>query len=582
METSRPATCSSVCAIIWSSRAYSPILNAEINNLLKKVDYLVLVYQRYWLHLIAIGLVGSLVLYLNGVPYGVDLPHHYRLAQGFFESIKGGDFYPSWLSSSNGGYGDPSVRFYPPALYYLLSFLRLLTGDWYLATLATLSLLTVSGCVGMYLWASALTDRPYAVLAALMYMLSPFHANEMYQAGMYAQYAAASALPFVFAFAERIVANRRWRDAGGLGISCGMLILFHPPLALLGSAGVGLYACIRLAQLFKWRSLYQLIAGTVSGLAFSACYWLPMLLELKWKSPSGSGQDKWFDYQNNFIFHASPNPMGDYWIPIITAATFLMALPVVVLFVRRKPQALAPALVALLTFLMATALSKPIWDALPALQETQFPWRWLTITSASLSILVAISLPELVRMWRTRLRPLSLVLLGITVIALSFTVLQVIRGATFLSRSAFDQMVVSLQGSETNKDFLPVWVSDKPRTMDQPVETSGREVHVTEWSMKQKEFQVEPGAPTEARLRILYYPYWKATAEGKQLTTRPATDGALLVSIAQTATQVKVNFVEPASSYVAGALSILGLVAIVVLFTDRFQQARFLQAAANE
>jgi len=307
-----------------------------------------------------------------------------------------------------------------------------------------------------------------------------------------------------------------------------------------------------------------------------------MLFELKWKSPSGSGQAEWFDYQKNFIFHASPNPMGDYWIPIITTATLLMAMPAVVLLVRRKRLALAPALVALLTFLMATALSKPIWDALPALQETQFPWRWLTITSASLSILVAISLPELVRMWRTRLRPLSLVLLGITVIALSFTVLQVIRGATFLNHSAFDQMVVSLQGSETNKDFLPVWVSDKPRTMDQPVETSGREVHVTEWSMKQKEFQVEPGAPTEARLRILYYPYWKATAEGKQLTTRPATDGALLVSIAQTATQVKVNFVEPASSYIAGALSILGLVAIVVLFAYRFRQARFRNLAATE
>src|SRR5205807_589228 len=97
----------------------------------------------------------------------------------------------------------------------------------------------------------------------------------------------------------------------------------------------------------------------------------------------------------------------NYWIPIITTATSFMAMPAVVLLVRRKRLALAPALVALLTFLMATALSKPIWDALPALQETQFPWRWLTITSASLSILVAISLPELVRMWRTRLRPRS-------------------------------------------------------------------------------------------------------------------------------------------------------------------------------
>src|SRR4029450_13372198 len=100
--------------------------------------------------------------------------------------------------------------------------------------------------------------------------------------------------------------------------------------------------------------------------------------------------------------------MSNYWIPIITTATLLMAMPALVLLVRRNRQALAPALGALLTFFMATSLSKPIWDAFPALQETQFPWRWLTITSAFLSILVTVSLPELARMWRTRLRPISL------------------------------------------------------------------------------------------------------------------------------------------------------------------------------
>src|SRR6266436_2881682 len=317
-----------------------------------------------------------------------------------------------------------------------------------------------------------------------------------------------------------------------------MLVLFHLPLALLGSVAVGVYALIRLVQSFSRRSLYQLIAGALSGLALSCCYWLPMLLELKWKSPSGSDQSQWFDYKHNFIFRPSPNEMGDYWIPIITTTTLLIAVPAVVLFARRNRKALAPALVALLTFLMATALSKPIWDALPALQETQFPWRWLTITSACLAILVAISLPEVIQMWRTRLGPLSLVLLGVTVIALSFTILQVIRGATFVNHSAFNQMVASLQGSETNKDFFPVWVSEKPRTMDQPVETSGREVQVTEWSIRQKEFQLDAGVPIEARLRILYYPYWKALSEGKLLTTRPASDGALLVSIPQTTTQV--------------------------------------------
>lgn len=540
-----------------------------MKNLIKKVLTSRLIYRRYWLQVVAIGLLGSFALYVYGVPYGMDLPHHFRLAQGFLESIRGGDFYPSWLSSPNAGYGDPSVRFYPPLLYYLLSLFRLATGDWYAGTVLTLSLLTVTGGLGVYLWLSPLIERRYAVLAALVYIFAPFHANEMYQAGMYAQYAAACVLPFVFAFTERIVADRRWRDAGGLGISYGMLVLSNLPLALLGSVAVGIYVLVRFAQAFTWRSLYQLAAGTLSGLAFSSCYWLPMLIELKWKSPSGGGQDRWFDYKQNFIFRPSPSEMADYWIPIITTATLLLALPALILLVRRNRKALAPALVALITFLMATPISKPIWDAFPALQETQFPWRWLTITSACLSVLVALSLPELARMWKTRMRALALVLFGIPVIVLSFTILQVIKPAIFQNQSTFNQMVLSLAGSETNKDFLPVWVSGKPRAMDGPVEAPARVVHVTEWSTKRREFTIAAGDLTEARLRIFYYPYWQATAEGKQLTTKPADDGALLVSIPPETTTVKVDFVEPKSSYVAGILSVLGLLAIALLFGEQ-------------
>jgi uncharacterized membrane protein len=540
-----------------------------MNNLVKKILTSRLIYRRYWLQVIAIGLLACLALYVYGVPYGVDLPHHFRLAQGFVDSIRGGDFYPSWLSSPNGGYGDPSVRFYPPLLYYLLSLFRLVTGDWCAGTVLTLSLLTVTGGLGMYLWASALIEPRYAVLAALLYILTPFHANEMYQAGMYAQYAAASVLPFVFAFTERIIANHRWRDAGGLGLSYGMLILSNLPLALLGSVAVSIYVVVRLAQTFTWRSLYQLVAGALSGLAFSSCYWLPMLIELKWKSPSGSGQARWFDYKENFIFRSSPNEMGDYWIPIITTATLLLALPAFILLARRIRKALAPAVVALVTFLLATTISKPLWDAFPALQETQFPWRWLTITSTCLSALVAMSMPELARMRHTRLRPLSLVLIGIPVIVVSFTILQVIRPAIFQHRSTFDQMVLSLSGSETNKDFLPVWVSGKPRAMAEPVEVPARMVHVTEWSAKRREFTIAAGNLTEARLRIFYYPYWKATADGNELTTRPADDGALLVSIPPNASTVKVQFVEPKSSYVAGVLSALGLLAIALLFAQQ-------------
>ena len=167
---------------------------------------------------------------------------------------------------------------------------------------------------------------------------------------------------------------------------------------------------------------------------------------------------------------------------------------------------------------------------------------------------------------------MSLTLIGITAIALSFTILQIIRPAIFRNHAAFDQMVTSLEGSESNEGLLPVWVSGKPRTMAQPVEAPRRDVQVTEWSATQREFKIGAGDLTGVRLKTFYYPYWKATAEGKQLTTSPADDGALLVSVPQTATIVKVDFVEPTSTYIAGAVSILGLLVIALSFADEFRK----------
>jgi uncharacterized membrane protein len=520
--------------------------------------------KHCWLYVVAIGLIGSLALYLYGIPYGVDLPHHYRLAQGFFESFRSGDPYPSWLAFTNGGYGDPSVRFYPPALYYLLSCFRLITGNWYFASQLTLTLLTVIGGLGMYLWARTLIEGRYAVLAALLFILSPFHANEMYSAGLYAQYACASVLPFVFAFTERIIARGNWRDVGGLGVSYGLLLLFNMPLAVLGSISVGIYALVRLFQSFNRRSIFQLCVGILSGLALSCRYWLPMLLELRWKRPSGSGQGAWFDYSQNFIFRPSPNEMGDWWISILIIVTVLMAVPALVLLARRNRKALATALLALLSFLMATPLSKPVWDALTFLQETQFPWRWLTITSACLSLLVTISLPELIRMCRTRLRPLSFALVGIAIIALSFTVLQVIRGSRFQDSATFNQMIASVREAETNKDFLPLWAV-KPRPMSSPAETADRSLDVVDWSSESMQFQIERGPETVVRLRLFYYPLWVATANGQPLFIKPDADGALLINVPPGEATVNLKFIEPASTRIATAISLFGLFLICAL-----------------
>jgi len=524
---------------------------------------------------LVIGLAVCLPLYLYGVPFALDLQHHYRTALGFYDSILTGNFYPSWHPTTNGGYGDPSVRFYPPAIYFLLSGARLITRDWFLASLLTSTLLTTAGSFSMYFWARSFTTHYYALAAGLFYLLSPFHANEMYQAGMYGQYAAASVLPFVFAFVERIIQGGRSRDVAGLGFSYGLVILFHVPLAVLGSIALGIYALVRLIQLFNVVSVYRLVAGVILGIALSCFYWLPVMRELKWKYPSGIGQGAWFDYRNNFLFHPSPSVMSDFLLPMLAAATIAMAVPTAILIFKRKSNGLAPGVVALVSFFLATPLSKPIWDALPILQETQFPWRWMTITSACLALLVSICLAELASMWFSRWRPLSLALIGLLAIAPSFTILQLIRGAPLHDRVTFNQKVESQRGSATYRDFLPIWAKLQPRQMNSQVETQNRSVTIIEWSAERRVFSLDAGPETEARLRTYYYPYWVASAAGRQLFTRPADDGALLVTVPAEKSTIEVKFVEPLSSDIAGVLSACALVVIIWLSAFTARTGRF-------
>src|ERR1043166_4153389 len=79
-------------------------------------------------------LAGAIVLLpamLLGMPKNNDLANHYHFAIPFYEALRQGRFYPGWLATPNFGYGDVVVRFYPPALYYLLAAGRAIMGNWY-------------------------------------------------------------------------------------------------------------------------------------------------------------------------------------------------------------------------------------------------------------------------------------------------------------------------------------------------------------------------------------------------------------------------------------------------------------------
>src|ERR1043165_9622585 len=127
---------------------------------------------RHVLLVVGVSVLAVVPVLLFGIPSNRDLSNHFRFALPFYDAIAGGNFYPSWLAESNGGYGDPSFRFYPPALYYLLSAFRCLTGEWYVATLLTVVFVAVAGGLGISLWAGAVLPSSGAMWVGLFSALA--------------------------------------------------------------------------------------------------------------------------------------------------------------------------------------------------------------------------------------------------------------------------------------------------------------------------------------------------------------------------------------------------------------------------
>lgn len=519
---------------------------------------------------VAIGLAIVMPMLVWGIPSSRDLSNHFRFALPFYEALRSGDLYPGWLAESNHGFGDASFRFYPPGLYYVLAAARFLTGNWYLATVATLGLVSVIGALGMYLWSREFAPSSTSAWAAVFYSTAPYHVNQLFQALMLAEYAGAAVLPFVFLFVERVCRYRRVRDVAGLAAAYALLILTHLPLAVIGSIALALYALLRIPRHEIGRTLGTLSVSVVIGLAASSLYWTTMLAEISWIRADNVNPEPGVDYRSNFVLSTlSSDFLNVWWMNILLLFSLAMFWPAAILVVgtarrhfaqataRQSPATpiAALAIVMLLSFVMATPLSRPLWNNVRFLQETQFPWRWLSITTMASALLLALSVPFWKRIAETRKRPIVMLAAGTFAISLAFSGAHIIREARWLTPSQFEQTLTAIPGSPSVYQWLPVWTRDPLPQLESPVAVTNRKVEVVRWEPERRVFRVSAGDPQPARIRTFFYPHWSATAANTRLAVYPDRDGALLIGLPAEATDVVLEFSEPRRVKYATALT---------------------------
>ena len=519
-----------------------------------------------------VGALAVLPIMIFGVPNGADLPNHLRFALPFYEALQSGHFHPGWLAESNYGLGDPRFIFYPPGLYYLLSATRMLTGEWYSASILAFVVLSVTGGLGAYFWARTIFTPRVAMWTGILYALAPYRLNELYQASLLSEYAACSILPFVFAFVERVIRRKNIYDVVGLGASYALLILTHLPIAVIGSIALAIYALLRVEKKAFWSTITRLALATTLGLAASSFFWTSMLAELSWIKGSGANPNPYYDYRLNFLFSPSALTNRNTWYAnILALAAIGFLLPGVVFIVRsfkgdKSNRILnAPFILLLVTFLMATSLSKPVWAVVPKLSEVQFPWRWLSVTSLMGAMLFAASIPKWREQFRNRLRPRDLAVGLAFALSLVFIGTQIIQDCEYISRAKFEPMVQDVRGAVSFKDWLPVWARDfnNVEKMSAKVEAGTRPVTITAWEPERRTFHLGAGTENTLQVRTYFYPRWTAKADGRLLPTTATADGLLLISAPAQATDIQLAFERPARVSMFEAITIASWILII-------------------
>ncbi len=364
---------------------------------------------------------------------GGDSPFLIQRLHQLEQAIWDGHFPVRWMGDAAYGYGYPFFNFYAPLAFYV-GFLYRLVG---VTTVQAIQLSQLTAFL-VAAWGSfGLARRWYrrdwvALVVSAAYTTAPFHLVNVYVRGdSIAEFWAMAFYPLVILATDQLLTTDRNRGRTGinwingvawLAIAYGGLVLSHNISAMIFSPFVLLFALCRVAPKFSRGALFSKIipelglffVSILLGVAFSAWFWLPALSEQHLTSIADMTVG-YFNYrynngvhfrsvdlvQSSFLFDPSLEGLQSFRMGLVQAVVTLLALVGLCWKPVRKRLGWAIWLFMVLGLLIATFMLNPLslflWDTLPLLHFTQFPWRFLSVQAFFTAMLSGIPVFALVR-----------------------------------------------------------------------------------------------------------------------------------------------------------------------------------------
>ena len=516
-----------------------------------------------------------------------DMIQHVAVMKDFDHVLKSGILYPRWLSDINNGYGIPWMNFYPPGFYYAASLINAAFGDW-TKTLFAISILGFAASGLAFYWlAREFCSSAASAIAALFYMLLPYHVINLYWQGAMPQFLGFVFLPLTLLFAFRVGSLGRLRDYAGLALFYGAYLMTHAPVSFLMSYTLAFYGIVWAFWQRDLKIALRIATGMIVGLALGAIYWVPAAIETRDIQEHFSAI---FPYHNSYITLMPLEGFGNLLNHSFALQTLTIILAAFIIrnFPRTndessdsKMQTRMWILMAALTTFMSTSFSIYVSKLLPKIQVATFAWRWLAISNLFTALLVAVAIDRLrARANLTAMKRWAYAggLAVLMVWNVGYTIQGVVRGA--LKNPPFTAPEMYVEGGFTPvNSTLPQSLPETPQVVIQP---EGAASETIRWDPYHRDVAVSVDQPSQVRLKSYNFPGWSATVDGQKTPITSDKDGIQIVSVAAGRHRIESSFTNTAPRTVGALLSGLGLLAVLALGAfDRAREASRLEKDAE-
>ncbi len=536
--------------------------------------------------------------------------------------------WPHWVPAANYNAGEPRLVFYPPVSWLLGAGLGKVL-PWALVPQA-FSLVALSGC-GLAFYALARRWLPggLAALSACVYLANPYLLFVAYERTAYGELLGAIFIPLVllWALGERPPVLRLACAMAALWFSNAPAAVMGCYLA----GYCGLAAAIsarRLLPLVRVACATALGVGLASVYIVPAWYEQRWVEIARAVGPGMRVEDSFLFDHSGEPFHDQVLHTAS-WIAVILLGVGLAALGAYWAFgafarrrdelkplPQRRVRPPASALGILLLLLLALLLrwSEPVWHLAPELAFLQFPWRWLLVVGVVATLSLALLTNRLRLLDRHRRRAEARKRLP--QLAAAIAICLSAWGAGLYAQQHYAQpcddednvsaqrtlvppsdptasLTVSTPGFEGTDEYtargadngeiqqgLPVMrllaspeadEGDDTQTPnpDWTAEASipGTDAHVITWQPEDKRVTVVTQRPAYAVLRLMDYPAWQVTLNGRPAPHLHREDGLLTLALPAGESHLAIKWqatpdVLAGRGLSAGSLLLLAAVAI--------------------